>query len=131
RLSACAGNLRRVHRDCFPALPLLWPRQYRPALSVGDDRRCAPIGTRGLGIACDRQHARVRLFLRAAAAQLRCAGHAISFCAWRDAEIADAREQRTAVLYAMSRELAVATDAQAMATAAVRHICDVFHSTAV
>jgi two-component system, OmpR family, sensor histidine kinase KdpD len=49
----------------------------------------------------------------------------------RHREIADAREQRTAVLYAMSRELAVATDAQAMAAAAVRHICAVFHSTAV
>jgi two-component system, OmpR family, sensor histidine kinase KdpD len=46
-------------------------------------------------------------------------------------EIADARERRTAVLYAMSRELAVATDAQAMAAAAVRHICAVFHSSAV
>jgi len=31
----------------------------------------------------------------------------------------------------MSRELAVATDTQAMAAAAVCHICDVFHSTAV
>jgi two-component system sensor histidine kinase KdpD len=49
----------------------------------------------------------------------------------RHREIADAREHRTAVLYAMSRELAVATDAQAMAAAAVRHICAVFHSTAV
>src|ERR1700693_2713579 len=49
----------------------------------------------------------------------------------RHREVADARERRTAVLYAMSRELAVATDAQAMAAAAVRHICDVFHSTAV
>jgi two-component system sensor histidine kinase KdpD len=49
----------------------------------------------------------------------------------RHRESADAREQRTAVLYAMSRELAVATDAQAMAAAAVRHICAVFHSTAV
>jgi two-component system, OmpR family, sensor histidine kinase KdpD len=49
----------------------------------------------------------------------------------RHRETADAREQRTAVLYGMSRELAVATDAQAMAAAAVRHICDVFHSTAV
>lgn len=48
----------------------------------------------------------------------------------RHRETADAREQRTAVLYAMSRELAVATDAQAMAAAAVRHICAVFHSTA-
>jgi two-component system, OmpR family, sensor histidine kinase KdpD len=46
-------------------------------------------------------------------------------------EIADAREQRTAVLYAMSRELAVATDAQAMAAAAVRHICAVFRGSAV
>jgi two-component system sensor histidine kinase KdpD len=49
----------------------------------------------------------------------------------RHREIADAREQRTAVLYAMSRELAVATDAQAMVAAAVQHICAVFHSTAV
>jgi two-component system, OmpR family, sensor histidine kinase KdpD len=46
-------------------------------------------------------------------------------------EIADSREQRTAVLYAMSRELAVATDAQAMAAAAVRHICAVFHGSAL
>jgi two-component system sensor histidine kinase KdpD len=49
----------------------------------------------------------------------------------RHREIADAREHRTAVLYAMSRELAIATDAHAMAAAAVRHICAVFHSTAV
>jgi two-component system sensor histidine kinase KdpD len=49
----------------------------------------------------------------------------------RHREVADAREQRTAVLYAMSRELAVATDAKAMAAAAVRHICAVFQSTAV
>ncbi|MGO9513279.1 MAG: DUF4118 domain-containing protein [Steroidobacteraceae bacterium] len=49
----------------------------------------------------------------------------------RHRELADARERRTAVLYAMSRELAVATDAQAMAAAAVRHICAVFHGTAV
>ena len=49
----------------------------------------------------------------------------------RHRAVADAREQRTAVLYAMSRELAVATDAKAMAAAAVRHICAVFHSTAV
>jgi two-component system, OmpR family, sensor histidine kinase KdpD len=49
----------------------------------------------------------------------------------RHRETADAREQRTAVLYAMSRELAVATDAQAMAAAAVRHISAVFHSTTV
>src|ERR1700722_8978539 len=49
----------------------------------------------------------------------------------RHRETADAREQRTAVLYAMSRELAVATDAQAMAAAAVRHISAVFQSTAV
>jgi two-component system sensor histidine kinase KdpD len=49
----------------------------------------------------------------------------------RHREIADAREQRTAVLYAMSRELAVATDAQSMAAAAMRHICAVFRSPAV
>jgi two-component system sensor histidine kinase KdpD len=46
-------------------------------------------------------------------------------------EVADARERRTAILYAMSRELTVATDAKAMAEAAVRHICAVFPSTAV
>jgi len=49
----------------------------------------------------------------------------------RHREVADAREQRTAVLYAMSRELTATTDAKAMAAAAVRHICAVFHSTAV
>jgi two-component system sensor histidine kinase KdpD len=49
----------------------------------------------------------------------------------RHREVADAREQRTAVLYAMSRELTVATDAKAMAAAAVRHIGAVFHGTAV
>lgn len=49
----------------------------------------------------------------------------------RHRDVADAREQRTAVLYAMSRELAVASDAPTMAAAAVRHICAVFHSTAV
>jgi len=49
----------------------------------------------------------------------------------RHRESADTREWRTAVLYAMSRELAVATDAQAMAAAAVRHICAVFRSTAL
>jgi two-component system sensor histidine kinase KdpD len=49
----------------------------------------------------------------------------------RHREVADAREQRTAVLYAMSRELTVAADATVMAAAAVRHICAVFHSTAV
>lgn len=49
----------------------------------------------------------------------------------RHRETADAREQRTAVLYGMTRELGAATDAQAMAAAAVRHICAVFQSTAV
>jgi two-component system, OmpR family, sensor histidine kinase KdpD len=49
----------------------------------------------------------------------------------RHREVADARELRTAVLYAMSRELAVATDAQAMTAAAIRHIGAVFQSTAV
>jgi two-component system sensor histidine kinase KdpD len=42
-----------------------------------------------------------------------------------------AREQRTAVLYAMSRELIVATDARAMAASAVRHINAVFHASTV
>jgi hypothetical protein len=49
----------------------------------------------------------------------------------RHRETADAGAQRTAVLYAVSRELAVATDAAAMAGAAVRHICAVFHSSAI
>jgi two-component system sensor histidine kinase KdpD len=47
----------------------------------------------------------------------------------RDA--ADARERRTAALYAMSRELSVASEATDMAAAAVRHICAVFDGTAV
>jgi two-component system sensor histidine kinase KdpD len=41
--------------------------------------------------------------------------------------LADSRERRTAVLYAMSRELAVASDGAAMAAAAVRHLCAEFH----
>jgi two-component system sensor histidine kinase KdpD len=49
----------------------------------------------------------------------------------RHRDIADSRERRTAVLYAMSRELAVASDAPTMAAAAVRHITAVFHSSAV
>jgi two-component system, OmpR family, sensor histidine kinase KdpD len=49
----------------------------------------------------------------------------------RHSEAADARERRTAVLYAMSRELAVASDAHAMAAAAIRHIRTVFHCSAV
>jgi two-component system sensor histidine kinase KdpD len=49
----------------------------------------------------------------------------------RHRDTADAREQRTAVLYAMSRELAVASDAPTMAAAGIRHISAVFHSTAV
>jgi two-component system sensor histidine kinase KdpD len=49
----------------------------------------------------------------------------------RHRDIADARAQRTAVLYAMSRELAVASDAPTMAAAGIRHISAVFHSTAV
>ena len=49
----------------------------------------------------------------------------------RHREVADAREERTAVLYAMSRELTIATDARVMAAAAVRHISAVFHSKAI
>jgi two-component system, OmpR family, sensor histidine kinase KdpD len=49
----------------------------------------------------------------------------------RHRDTAHARERRTAVLYAMSRELAVATDAQAMVAAARRHICVVFHCNVV
>jgi two-component system sensor histidine kinase KdpD len=47
----------------------------------------------------------------------------------RHRDMADAREERTAVLYAMSRELAAASDAAAMADAAVRHIRAIFPSS--
>jgi two-component system sensor histidine kinase KdpD len=46
----------------------------------------------------------------------------------RHRDSADAREKRTAILYAMSRELSVACDAQTMAEVAMRHISFVFHS---
>jgi two-component system sensor histidine kinase KdpD len=49
----------------------------------------------------------------------------------RHRDLADMRERRTSVLYAMSRELAVARDMETMAAAAVRHVCAVFHSTAL
>jgi two-component system, OmpR family, sensor histidine kinase KdpD len=49
----------------------------------------------------------------------------------RHSDAADARERRTAVLYAMSRELAAASDAQAMAAAVIHHIRSVFHRSAV
>jgi two-component system sensor histidine kinase KdpD len=42
-----------------------------------------------------------------------------------------ARERRTAVLYAMSRELMVATDATTMVATLVRHINAVFHCETV
>ena len=48
----------------------------------------------------------------------------------RHRELAESRERRTQVLYAMSRELAIASDASAMAAAAAGHICDAFHCTA-
>jgi two-component system sensor histidine kinase KdpD len=47
----------------------------------------------------------------------------------RHRDTAHAREERTAVLYAMSRELAAASDAAAMADAAVRHIRAIFHGS--
>jgi two-component system sensor histidine kinase KdpD len=46
----------------------------------------------------------------------------------RSVEVASARERRTAVLYAMSRELAVATEAAAIAAVAMKHIGQVFRS---
>lgn len=49
----------------------------------------------------------------------------------RNSQTAQARERRTALLYAMSRELAIANDADAIVGVAVRHICAVFHSKAV
>src|ERR1700678_1517133 len=45
----------------------------------------------------------------------------------RHRDTADARQERTAVLYAMSRELAAASDAAAMVDAAVNHIGATFH----
>jgi two-component system, OmpR family, sensor histidine kinase KdpD len=45
--------------------------------------------------------------------------------------VAGARERRTAMLYAMSRELAVARGSTAMAGIAVRHVTDVFECDAV
>ena len=47
----------------------------------------------------------------------------------RHRDTADAREERTAVLYAMSRELAAASDAAAMADVAVRHIHAIFRGS--
>ena len=47
----------------------------------------------------------------------------------RHRDTAAAREERTAVLYAMSRELAAVSDAPAMADAAVRHIRATFHGS--
>jgi two-component system sensor histidine kinase KdpD len=46
-------------------------------------------------------------------------------------DLANARENRTAVLYSMSRELAVSPDAKTMVAAAVRRICAEFNSAAV
>src|SRR6202167_2683791 len=47
----------------------------------------------------------------------------------RHRDTATAREERTAVLYAMSRELAMASNAAAMTDAAVRHIRAIFHGS--
>jgi two-component system, OmpR family, sensor histidine kinase KdpD len=47
----------------------------------------------------------------------------------RHRDTADARAERTAVLYAMSRELAAASDGATMADVAVRHIRAVFRSS--
>src|ERR1700677_5008253 len=49
----------------------------------------------------------------------------------RYSDAADARERRTAVLYAMSRELAGAAEAQAMVAVAIRHIRTVFHCSSL
>ncbi|HVS78225.1 MAG TPA: sensor histidine kinase KdpD [Steroidobacteraceae bacterium] len=45
--------------------------------------------------------------------------------------VAGARERRTAMLYAMSRELAVTRGIEAMASVAVRHVAEVFQCKAV
>jgi two-component system sensor histidine kinase KdpD len=49
----------------------------------------------------------------------------------RHRDLTLARERRTAVLYAMSRELIVASDATAMVATVVQHINAVFHSETV
>jgi two-component system sensor histidine kinase KdpD len=49
----------------------------------------------------------------------------------RHRDLTLARERRTAVLYAMSRELIVAGDARAMVATVVRHLNAVFHSSTV
>jgi two-component system sensor histidine kinase KdpD len=49
----------------------------------------------------------------------------------RNSRMAEAREQRTALLYAMSRELAVANDLEAIVAVAIRHIAAVFRSQAL
>jgi len=46
-------------------------------------------------------------------------------------DLAETRERRTAVLYAMSRELAVAADVPSMVAAAIRHFCADFHSEGI
>ena len=45
----------------------------------------------------------------------------------RHRSVTESRERRTAVLYAMSRELVVSPDAISMSAAAARHIGEVFH----
>ncbi len=45
--------------------------------------------------------------------------------------VAGARERRTALLYAMSRELAATRDVESMARVAVRHVAEVFECDAV
>jgi two-component system sensor histidine kinase KdpD len=49
----------------------------------------------------------------------------------RQTGVAGARERRTAMLYAMSRELAVTRGIQEIARVAVRHVAEVFQCTAV
>jgi two-component system, OmpR family, sensor histidine kinase KdpD len=49
----------------------------------------------------------------------------------RHSDDAVTRERRSAVLYAMSRELCVAPDADTMAAVVVRHICELFQVTAM
>ena len=99
-------------------------------------------------VAADRQRARVRFLFRAAAVHVlgrRLPVHRdVRRHADRDAVIANlmasvrqqtrvagARERRTALLYAMSRELAATRGVANMARVAVRHVAEVFDCKAV
>ena len=101
-----------------------------------------------VGVRVDRQHRGVRLLLRAAAVhvQHRDGQYLLTFAVMTavglligtlmnsvrlQARVAGHRERRTALLYAMSRELAAVRGVDGMARVAVRHIGEAFESQAV